>query len=80
MWYFGGIADQPAETFVEQALLSLDEDPNFEARVRLAHVSLMSKTMVRRADQLNRAFAGTATALVFFAFTIADYLVLVSDR
>jgi hypothetical protein len=39
----------------------------------------MSKTMVRRADQLNRAFIGTAMARVFFALTIADYLLRFAD-
>jgi len=36
----------------------------------------MSATMVRRADQLNRAFVCTALALVFFALAVADYLIL----
>lgn len=79
MWYFGGIAEMPAEEFVDQALLELKNNPDYEAHVRLAHVWVMSATMVRRADQLNRAFVCTALALVFFALAVADYLVLFLD-
>jgi len=79
MWYFGGIAEVPTEEFATQAMRELRNDPDYEAHVRLAHVWGMSVTMVRRADQLNRAFVCTALALVFFALAAADYLILFPD-
>jgi hypothetical protein len=73
MWFYAHIAQLEAEAFVQHAIERADAD--FETRSRLTQVTNMAPIMVRRATFLNRAFASTAVALVFFILAAADYLV-----
>lgn len=79
MWFYGRIAKLSTESsrdFVNEAVCR-SHDPLFEARVRLAQVTIMAGRLVRRANLLNAAILGTASALVAFGATAVDYLIVV---